>query len=208
MKNQRVGYLANNESGKWSKSMPFSKALGSSYSLSIMYDSPCSTLSTVSCSRPSSANSAARRQRTSRTSASFKSGNHSLELHSLNWKCSFFCPARCRILFSQHGRPQLIPAPIQSRGHQLTHGLLYIYCSFSHSAQFPLFNYTNKHILPHCIKDTVKGATNVTAHEFCNNPPDWAATGVMWWCWTGTRLGYSDEQGKHPMNAPRYYQGQ
>lgn len=150
--------------------MPFSKALRSSYSLSTMYDSPCSALSIVSCSRASSANSAARRQRTSRTSASSKSGNHSLELHSLNWKCSFFCPARCRILFSHHGRPQLIPAPIQSRGHHLTHGLLYIYCSFRRSAQFPLFNDTNKHILPNCIKDTVKGATNVTGHEFCNDP--------------------------------------
>lgn len=170
MKNQHVGYLANNELGEWSKSMPFSKALRSSYSLSKMYASPCSALSTVSCSRPSSSNSAARRQRTSQTSASSKSGNHSLELHSLNWKCSFFCPARCRILFSHHGRPQHIPAPIQSHGHQLTHGLLYIYCSFSHSAQFPLFNDTNKHILPNCIKDTVKGATNVTAHEFCNEP--------------------------------------
>lgn len=170
MKNQHVGYLANNESGKWSKWMHFSKAPGSSYSLSTMYDSPCSALSTVSHARPSSANSVARRQRTSRTSASSKSGNHSLELHSLNWKCSFFCPARCIILSSHHGRPQLKPAPIQSRGHQLTHGLLYIYCSFSCSAQFPLFNDTNKHILPNCIKDTVKGATNVKAHEFCNDP--------------------------------------
>jgi hypothetical protein len=50
----------------------------------------------------------------------------------------------------------------------------------------------------------VKGATNVTAHALCNEPPpNWAATGVTWWCWTSTQLGYSDEQGKHPMNAPQ-----
>jgi hypothetical protein len=71
-------------------------------------------VSSVSCSKPSSANSAARWQRTSRTSASSKSGNHSLELHSLNWKYSIFFPARCRTLLSHHGRPQLLQTPFQS----------------------------------------------------------------------------------------------
>jgi hypothetical protein len=125
-------------------------------------------VSTVSCSKPSSANSAARWQRTSRTSASSKSENHSLELHSLNWKYSSFF-----LLGAE-------PFSVTTTGHSFykhhfrawttTHPQTPLHISSSCSAQFPLFNDTNKHVLPNCITVAVKVATNTTAHEFCNDP--------------------------------------